>query len=397
MLSGMRAAKATKSVPPPQRAPRKGKQVPNGMRADDRACIVPITSIKPWVNNPRKNDNAVPAVAGSIQEFDFNDPIIVCRATGEIVAGHTRHKAALKLGLQEVPIRYTDLTPEKAYAYAIAANRTGEIATWDEIPLSKLLAEFKADDAPWLNSLGFDIAQLSRLIRVAAHTRRLDAAADEVPDPPREPISKLGDVWELGPHRLLCGSCVDLKRIVDERSCKLLVTDPPYGINYAEKNRRLNLYDPKKRNEAPIASDNETSDALQAYLVEWFSAVRGLLDDGACYYVTAPSGGGLLHFMQALQEADFLLRHVLVWVKNQSVFGRSDYHYRHENILYGWVEGTHHALTDRTQDSVWEIPKSVESKLHPTMKPVELYARAYRNSSDFADRGRSRSTSMMSL
>jgi|GEM_PF-1460358 ParB/RepB/Spo0J family partition protein len=164
----MRASKKTASPATPTKAP---KAKPLKIRSDARAFIAPIDSIKPWARNPRRNEEAVDAVALSITTFDFNDPIIVCRETNEIVAGHARYKAAKRLGLTEVPIRFTDLTPERAYAYAIAANKTGEIAKWDADILPALLTEIRTQDAELIKALGYSEKELTKLVAVAGHMR----------------------------------------------------------------------------------------------------------------------------------------------------------------------------------------------------------------------------------
>ena len=182
----------------------------------------------------------------------------------------------------------------------------------------------------------------------------------------------------------MCGDC----GTIAIAGCKLLVTDPPYGVSYAKKNEFLNAIARGNRIQTPIEGDHNTAEDMSVLWRTWFGSVRRWMDPGAAYYVTGPQGGDLLLLLLllALRDSGFPLRHMLVWAKNNHVLGRSDYHYKHEPILYGWVEGAaHHAVANRSETSLWEIDRSHKSDLHPTTKPVELYARAMRNSSNSGD------------
>lgn len=205
---------------------------------------------------------------------------------------------------------------------------------------------------------------------------------DEVPEPPKVAITKPGDLWELGEHWLLCGDCKGAGLQAMEGRYDLLVTDPPYGVDYSSKNDFLNALDKGNRNQSPIENDSKKPEEMFGFWKESFAAIRSWANDGASYYVTGPQGGDLLLLLlQALSQAGFPLRHMLIWAKNNHVLGRSDYNYKHEPIIYGWVEGAHRFVGPSNEVSLWEIAKPQESKEHPTMKPVALYARAIRNSS----------------
>ncbi len=212
---------------------------------------------------------------------------------------------------------------------------------------------------------------------------------DAVPPLPEKPKSKLGEVYELGPHRLMCGDATkraDLALLFGDDHANLLVTDPPYGVSYAAKNEFLNTYDKGNHIQSEIEGDQGTPEEMSVFWRAAFTAVRPFLAPGAGYYVTGPQGGDLLLLLLlALRESEFPLRHMLVWAKNNHVLGRSDYHYQHEPIIYGWVKGPHRFHGPPGETSLWEIDRPFASKLHPTAKPVELFARAIRNSSKRGD------------
>ncbi|KKK70700.1 hypothetical protein LCGC14_2921330, partial [marine sediment metagenome] len=196
------------------------------------------------------------------------------------------------------------------------------------------------------------------------------------------------DLWLLGDHRLLCGDATkldDLKALMGDERYSILVSDPPYGVSYSEKNEFLNRYDKGNRVQKKIEGDDQSPDQMAAFWKAAFSTIRPFAGDGASFYITGPSGFLLLPLLIALRDSGFLQRQLLVWSKNNMVFGRSDYHYKHESILYGWVKGTHRYYGPPNEVSVWEIERPSKSKLHPTMKPVWLFARAIRNSSKTAE------------
>ena len=190
-------------------------------------------------------------------------------------------------------------------------------------------------------------------------------------------------------HRLMCGDSTkheDVERVMDGKKAQLMVTDPPYGISYADKNAFLNAVGRGNRIQTPIEGDHSTAEQMSDFWKLSFTASRSSMAIGASYYVTGPQGGDLLLLLLlALRESGFPLRHMLVWVKNNHVLGRCDYHYKHEPIIFGWVEGTHLWNGGNSEISTWEIDRSHVSDLHPTMKPVELCARAIRNSSNQGD------------
>lgn len=335
-----------------------------------KVTLKPISSIRPYETNPRTiGENSISAVASSIRDFGFRQPIVV-DAEGVIIAGHTRYYAAQKLGLEKVPVHVaTDLTAEQIRAYRIADNKTGELADWN---LDLLTAELNGLQGAGfdLDSLGFDADELSKLI--GGGTQGL-TDPDDVPEPPAIPVCKPGDLWILGEHRLLCGDSTkaeDVARLMGGEKADLWLTDPPYGVAYESSGRRG-----KSNQHADIANDSMPLDDMADF---WTSVAKNALDfctDKSAYYWFACQGGDqmMMMMMMSISRADWKVRHELIWVKDSMVFGRCDYHYKHEPILYGWKsDGTHDWNSDRKQTSVLEYPRPKKSEEHPTMKPVEL-------------------------
>ena len=367
-----------------------------------------LDDITPYENNPRNNDQAVDAVAESLKEFGWQQPIVI-DADGIIIAGHTRYKAARKLGYETAPVVVADmLTPEQVKAYRLADNKTNEAAEWDFALLDSELAEIMDID---MSAFGFEIDDQG-------------PTADDVqednydPEPPEEPRAKPGDVYQLGRHRVMCGDstrAADIEILFNGQRPVFVFTDPPYGVAIGSKNKDIN--DSTWNNKGgivrtDIAGDTMTTDELYDMLV---AAMKNLREHSAAdcsYYITSPQGGELSFMMlRMMQDAGLPVRHMLVWVKNMAAFslGRLDYDYRHEPIFYTWTErhtfyGDYstsviddttpidkmskaelkdlvRALKQEKPDSVIYCDKPVKSELHPTMKPVKLIARLMVNNS----------------
>lgn len=333
--------------------------------------VVPVGELVPWEANPRINDRAAKQLNEAVGEVGWGAPLLVQRSSMKIIAGHTRLKAAQKRRLDRLPAVLLDVDDRRAKALALADNRLSEIAEWDWGGLAQQLSDF---DLPTAEALGFDGKYLEDLADKVADFGPLDEpelVEDEAPEPPKDPVTQPGDVWTLGDHVLVCGDCVqDLSLAAQGRVADLLLTDPPYGIDYVGKTK-----DAK-----PVHNDGRHQ--VQEVGIAGLDAAIALLRPGGSAYITLPSGDAIAPFVEwGVRTGVF--RHGLVWVKDAFVLGRADYHYRHEFIMYGWKPGAAHLeLEDRTQDSVWEIPRPKRSEEHPTMRPVELFARAIRNSSD---------------
>ena len=330
----------------------------------------PIGSIKPYDNNPRDNDAGVDAVAASLRAFGWRQPLVVDEQD-VIVVGHTRYKAALKLGMTEVPVHVArGLSPEQVRAYRIADNQTATLSKWDEdkLPL-ELMALQQADFD--LSMLGFPDDELERLLAPAGNDGQGDP--DEIPEPPADPVTKPGDLWALGRHRLLCGDATkpeDLARLVPGAPADLLLTDPPYNV----------AYEGKTADALTIANDDMTPDAYRAFLTGALGAAAKHLRAGGAFYLWHADTAGL-DVRLSCAAAGLQVRQCLVWVKSVLVPGRQDYQWKHEPCLYGWADGAAHTwLSDRAQTTVLEFDKPLRNADHPTTKPVDLFAYLIGNS-----------------
>lgn len=333
----------------------------------------PIDRVKPYEKNPRQNDQAVDAVAASINHFGFRVPIVVDRH-GVIIAGHTRLKAALKLGLAKVPVHVAaDLSPEQARALRIADNKVGELATWDQQLLPLELTALKTAGFD-MAGLGFDQTSLDRLLAPAAGEGLSDP--DEVPPTPAKARTRPGDLWSLGDHLLLCGDstkCESMATVMGLSLANLVLTDPPYGVEYEGKTVDA------------LRIQNDGATGLEQLLRASLDLAVNATKPGAVWYVAAPAGPQFLAFARVLTDLQ-VWRQTLVWVKDTMVLGHSDYHYRHEAIFYGWTGGgRRRLLPDRTRTSVLEFPRPKVSREHPTMKPVTLWCELIANSTDLGD------------
>jgi DNA modification methylase len=335
------------------------------------AVWVPRTQLLPWSENPRKNSAAVDKVVASIKRFGFGNPILARQADNEVIAGHTRLLAAEKLGLEFVPVRFMDLDPADAHMMALADNKLGEISEWDDEMLSRQVAEMDAADA---ELLGFDEKDRKRLEDIVTKLDPVDGVDSEDIELPPEPVSVPGEVYELGPHRLVCGDSTSADSwalLLGDERVDLVWTDPPYGVSYVGKTKDA----------LTIENDALSPENLRVFLDDVFAMLLAHSKPGAAWYVAAPAGPLFGVFGNAL-EAIGVWKHTLVWVKQQFVMGRCDYHYRHEAIFYGWEpNGPHYWCGARNLDTILEFDRPKRSTQHPTMKPPELIQHCIKNSS----------------
>jgi site-specific DNA-methyltransferase (adenine-specific) len=329
-----------------------------------------IKDLTPDPENARQHDDKnLKAIQGSLKAFGQRKPIVITE-DGVIVAGNGTVEAAKRLGWTEIEaVRVPgDWTPEQTKAFALADNKTAELAKWDVKVLNAQLLEFVEAEFD-IEALGFELPQVLEM---------QGSEEGELPPAPAEAKTKLGDIWELGDHRLICGdgTSVDTyKNLLGEELVDMVWTDPPYGVSYVGGTE----------DHLTIENDNLKTDELESFLRDAFTAIFSFTKPGACWYVASPSGNNFQSFSIPLSELD-VWRHTLVWVKDSLVMGRADYHYRHESIFYGWTPGgAHQTPPDRKQDSVWEIARPKVNKEHPTMKPIELITRSINNSSRMND------------
>jgi len=336
----------------------------------------PTAKLLPYARNARTHsDEQVAQIAASIAEFGFTNPILA-GADGVIVAGHGRLAAAHKLGLKLVPVVVLEhLSPTQRRALVIADNRIAENAGWDEAMLRIELVTLQDDDFD-VSLTGFDADALAELLADEDGNGDGETDDDAVPEITETPISRPGDVWVLGGHRLLCGDSTKaecFEQLLQGEPVDMVFTDPPYNVNYANTAK-----DKMRGTNRAILNDNLGDgfyDFLLAALTPTIANCRGSI------YV-AMSSSELDVLQSAFREAGGKWSTFVIWAKNTFTLGRSDYQRQYEPILYGWPEGaTRHWCGDRDQSDVWQIKKPHKNDLHPTMKPVELVERAIRNSS----------------
>ena len=359
-------------------------QPPPQPPTEPAAVWVPLAALKPWGKNPRNNAKAVGKVAASIKRFGFGAPLLARPESGEVIAGHTRLLAAAKLGLATVPVRWMPgLTDAEAHALALADNRMGEIAEWDDAALAEVLRELQAADESLLADTGFTDDDLARLLEPHSGPTVGD---DDVPEPRKTAVSVVGEVYQLGPHRLMCGdstSAADVALLMDGNRAGMMETDPPYGVSYANDDRP-NPGVAKPRVAKPrVANDGLADAALQAFLESAFRAAKdvALLPNAAWYLWHAHLTQGYFAAAAAAAAAVVLHRQI-IWVKPVLLLGRGQYHWKHEPCFMGWIKG--HQPPDyglgkgeRTQTTVWEVAGVTQADRkefdHATPKPVALF------------------------
>ena len=345
----------------------------------DRIELWPIEKLRPYERNPRTHSDAqVDQIAASMVEFGWTNPVLVDEQGG-ILAGHGRLLAARKLGLAEVPvIRFEHLSEAQKRAYLIADNQLALQAGWSEELLAVELAWLR-DERFDLDLIGFDAAEIERLLAVADGEAGSDAE-DEVPEPPEETVSKAGDLWILGNHRLLCGDATvltDVERVLGGQLADMTWTDPPYNVDYANTPK-----DKLRGKHRPILNDN-LGGGFQAFLQDACTNILAVTK-GAVY--VCMSSSELDALQRAFRAAGGKWSTFVIWAKSTFTLGRADYQRQYEPILYGWKDGAdHYWCGARDQGDVWFFDKPVKNDLHPTMKPVALVERAIRNSSKSRD------------
>lgn len=386
--------------------------------------------------NPRKDlkpgDQDYENLKRSIQEFDYIDPVIWNEQTGHVVGGHQRLKVLRDLGYQEIDVSVVNLSLEKEKALNVGLNKiNGE---WNEKALEELLREITTFDID-MGLTGFSDDELGRLLHpkheIVEDDFDLEGHIERNPDP----NIKLGDVFMLGKHRLMCGSSTDMsdvKVLMDERLADMIFTDPPYNVNYGEKAEMLGNYEKGHRITSKILNDNMSDESFYTFLFDFYTCAIEVTKKGGAIYVCHSDTEGV-NFRTAFKAAGWDLKQCLIWVKNAIVMGRQDHHWKHEPILYGWRPGAAHKWNgDRKQSTViqespavviekkkdgftltfdsgmntivfdvpsyevkkefddsetttWFFNKPLKSALHPTMKPIAIPGRAIKNSSKPGD------------
>lgn len=338
---------------------------------------IAIDKLKLAKYNPRKDlkpgDPEYEKLKRSILEFGYVEPIVWNSRTGNVVGGHQRLKILKEQGLKEVNCVVVDMDEQREKALNVALNKVR--GDWDLPLLKDLLQEL--DKAMFDVSLtGFDAAEVDELLS-KVHDKEVkedDFDAEKAIAEIKEPVSKYGDIWLLGRHRLMCGdaTCLsDILTLMDGKKANMCITDPPYNVNY----------EGATQDKLKIINDKMASGKFYEFLLQAFKNIFEVLDDGCAVYVFHGDTEGL-NFRRAFVDAGFHLSNVCVWVKNSMVMGRCDYHWQHEPILYGWKPtGSHKWYADRKQTTVWNYDRPSRNAEHPTMKPVGLVAYPIKNSS----------------
>lgn len=342
------------------------------MEAAKNIEFVSIEQLIPYVNNARTHDDAqVAQIAGSIKEFGFNNPVLIAD-DNSIIAGHGRVMAARKLGLKEVPcMRLSHLTETKRKAYILADNRIALNSGWDNDLLMIELKDLDMDGID-LSILGFDADEINALLNPITETEGL-TDEDEVPEPPPEPITKLGDIWILGNHRLMCGDSTSIDAVdkLMPETANMVFTDPPYLMNFtggihADGSKSFNAKHGAIKNDK--MSEKEGNDFLDS-----INSIIKLKVDGAFYITFYRLGIG--KYYESLSRTGLQCRSLVIWDKGNHTLSNSDYMSMYEPIFYGWVNN-HKFYGGKNGMDIWKIKRTAKNDLHPTMKPVELVEKA---------------------
>jgi len=335
---------------------------------------VAVDKLIPYAKNSRTHSpEQVAQIAASIKEFGFRNPILV-DGVG-IIAGHGRLMAAQKLGLDQVPtIDCSDMTESQKKAYIIADNKLAMNAGWDNAMLTIEMQELE-DEGFDLTLLGFDDKELNALLQPEIVEGLTDE--DAVPDTPLEPKTKLGDVYILGNHRLMCGDSTSIdaiEKLIDGRPVDMWLTDPPYNVALGMNETPEEAKKRNRRTDGLIVQNDSMGDKeFRQFLTDCVTAADSVMKAGAVFYIWHADSEGY-NFRGACQDSGWKVRQCLIWKKSSLVMGRQDYHWMHEPCLYGWKEGAAHLwATDRKQTTILEFHKPSRNGQHPTMKPVELF------------------------
>lgn len=337
---------------------------------------IPIGEIVPYARNAKKHDKRqIDNVAESIRQYGFVQPVVIDR-DGVIVIGHCRVLAAKKLGMDAVPcVCVDDLTPEQVNALRLVDNKTNE-SDWDMDLLSMELPEIDLStfDFDW----GLTVDDPAEIVE------------DEVPEVSDEPpTAKRGDVWQLGRHRLMCGdstSADDVQTLTGGAQIDLLITDPPYNVNYGAVRDVSEAVKRHRRTDGLlIQNDNMDGDSFRGFLASAFKSANDVMKPGAVFYIWHADNESY-NFRGACKDIGWQVRECLIWNKNTFAMGRQDYQWKHEPCLYGWKDGAGHLwASDRKQTTVIDFDKPSKSELHPTMKPVGLFDYQIQNNTKGGD------------
>ena len=328
---------------------------------------IAVKDLIPYEKNTKKHDDVqISNVAESIKQYGFVQPIVIDK-NNVVVIGHCRLLAAKKLKMQEVPcVCVDDLTEEQVKALRIVDNKSNE-SPWD--------FDFLADELADLDLSDFDFD-----FGIEEEEEETEIVEDEAPevDEENEPITKLGDIWQLGRHRLMCGdstSIDDVEKLMGGQLADMLLTDPPYNV----------AYEGKTKDHLTIQNDSMDNDSFRQFLRDAFTSADTVMKQGAVFYIWHADSEGY-NFRGACFDIGWKVRQCLIWNKNSMVMGRQDYHWKHEPCLYGWKDGASHLwASDRKQTTVIDYQRPTKAEIHPTMKPVGLFDYQIKNNTKGGD------------
>lgn len=339
------------------------------MKTTTEMQLISTEKLIPYVNNARTHSaEQINKLRSSLREFGFINPVIIDRDYN-VIAGHGRIEAAKAEGISEVPCVFADyLTPAQKKAYILADNRMAMDAGWDEELLRVEIEALQAESFD-IGLTGFDESEIADLFETDSEVKDDDFDVDAELEKP--PVTKSGDLWLLGNHRLICGDSTKEETytlLMDGKKANLVVTDPPYNVNY-------------EGSAGKIKNDNMENGRFYQFLLDAFTCMEKVMENDASIYVFHADTEGL-NFRKAFADAGFYLSGTCIWKKQSLVLGRSPYQWQHEPVLFGWKKkGRHQWYTGRKESTIWEFDKPKKNGEHPTMKPVPLIAYPIKNSS----------------
>jgi len=332
--------------------------------------LVDPSTLKEHPRNARRGN--IKSIDESVGSNGFYGAIVVQKSTRTILKGNHTYQVAVARRMASVPVIWVEVDAKTEQRILIADNRTSDLAGYEDKDLLALLVEMQSEHN--LVGTGYNDDAVMRMIASSEEGRRATITEDTPPPVPKVAETKVGDLYRLGDHLLVCAdskTSSEVERVMGGALADMVWTDPPYGVAYKGGTAEG----------LTIENDDLDAPALREFLRTTLGVAYSLAKPGSAWYVAAPSGNLFLEFAAVLGREGFdVWKHTIVWVKDSLVLGRADYHYRHESIFYGWKEGAgHFFIDDRKQDTVWEIARPKKSTDHPTMKPVELVARAIQN------------------
>lgn len=338
---------------------------------------IKIENLKPADYNPRKDlkpeDEEYQRIKKSILNYGCIIPLVVNKDM-TVIAGHQRIKILKELGYKEIECVIVDYDKNREKGCNIVLNNENVAGEWDNKKLEQIIAELKSEDNFDIETTGFSFDEVDDILKNILGSKEDDFNLEDELEKIQEPITKVGDVWKLGKHKLMCGDSTeeeDVQKLMNTNEADLILTDPPYNVNYHGETK----------NKLKIQNDNLDDTEFYNFLLDSFRNMYDYTKVGGSIYIFHSDTEGL-NFRKAFKNAGYKLAQCLVWVKNTFVIGRQDYQWRHEPILYGWKEGkTHYFIDNRNQSTVLEFDKPTKNEEHPTMKPIDLLAYLIKNSS----------------